>query len=336
MKAAVLRQTGGPDAFTLEDVPAPRPGPTQVLIKIAACGMCGHDQADRSGLTKVPMPVILGHEVSGTVVGLGESASHFHAGDTVASRQFTTCGWCRPCLSGRDVECPRRAFNYGGFAEYVALEERALLPVPDGVDLVEASVVACALGSCVHALRQIAGLSAGESVVVTGAGGGLGLHGLQFARALGGRPIALTTSPQKTDELLRRGAASVVLAQGDDYWRDILAANGGEPVDVVLDNVGHPDVFTPCFRALAHGGRYVFTGQVQRRKVEFYPAFVLGKEAIITGAGSTRAFEFLDALDSVRNGSVQPVIERFRLDDFAEAWRQMDARQVTGRAVLIP
>jgi D-arabinose 1-dehydrogenase-like Zn-dependent alcohol dehydrogenase len=153
---------------------------------------------------------------------------------------------------------------------------------------------------------------------------------------MGGKTIALTTSPQKVEELRSHGADAVVLAEGDDYWREILAANGGDPVDVVLDNVGHPDVFTPCFRALARSGRYVFTGQVARRKVEFYPAFVLGKEAIITGAGSTRAFEFMDALESVRDGSVRPVIERFRLDDIAEAWRRMDARQVIGRAVLVP
>ncbi|HTE86264.1 MAG TPA: alcohol dehydrogenase catalytic domain-containing protein [Dehalococcoidia bacterium] len=336
MKAAVLHETGGPEAFRLEDVPVPPPGPTQVLIKVAACGMCGHDQADRSGLTNVEMPVILGHEVSGTVVDLGPKASHFQAGDRVACKQFTTCGWCRACQSGRDVECDQRSFNYGGFAEFVAIEERALLPVPDEVDLAEASVVACALGSCVHALRQIARLAFGETVLVTGAGGGLGLHGLQFARSLGARTIALTTSPDKVEKLQQCGADAVVLAGGDAYWQNILAANAGNPVDVVLDNVGHPAVFTPCFWALARGGRYVFTGQVERRKVEFYPAFVLGKEAIITGSGSTRSFEFMDAMESVRTGSVRPVIERFPLDSVVEAWRRMDARQVFGRAVLVP
>lgn len=336
MKAAVLNSTGGPDAFQVEEVPVPRPGPTQVLVKIAACGMCGHDQSDRSGLTRVELPIILGHEISGTVVELGDKASHFSAGDRVACKQFTTCGWCRSCLSGADVECPTREFNYGGFAEYVAIEERALLPVPEDIDLVEASVVACALGSCVHALREIAGVVHGKTVVVTGAGGGLGLHGLQYARALGARTIAITTSPHKVEQLKRYGADAVVLAEGSAYWEQILAANSGDPVDVVLDNVGHPDVFSPCFRALKRRGRYVFTGQVERRKIDFYPAFVLGKEAIITGSGSTRAYEFMDALEAVRLGSVRPIIERFALKDVVEAWTRMDSRQVTGRAVLTP
>jgi acryloyl-coenzyme A reductase len=336
MKAVVMHEPGGPEAFRLEDVPEPRPGAMQVLIKVAACGMCGHDQSDRSGLTKISMPAVLGHEVSGTVAGVGSHAAHFKVGDRVASKQFSTCGWCRSCLSRNDVECEQRFFNYGGFAEYVALDERSLLPVPDKVDLIEASIVACALGSCVHALRQIARVVAGETVVVTGAGGGLGLHGLQYAKALGARTIAITTSPEKVEQLGRFGADKVVLGRGNGYWQEILASNGGEPVDVVLDNVGHPDVFNPCFRALARRGRYVFTGQVARRKVEFYPAFVFGKEAVITGSGSTRAYEFMDALESVRAGDVKPVIERFPLDDVVEAWRRMDAGEITGRAVLVP
>jgi D-arabinose 1-dehydrogenase-like Zn-dependent alcohol dehydrogenase len=336
MKAAVLHEPGGPEALRLDDVREPRPGATQVLVKIAACGMCGHDQSDRAGLTKIPMPVVLGHEVSGTVVDVGSHVAHFKVGDQVASKQFTTCGWCRNCLSGSDVECEQRFFNYGGFAEYVALEERSILPVPGGLDLIEASIIACALGSCVHALRQIARVVAGETVVVTGAGGGLGVHGLQYAKALGARTIAITTSPEKIERLHAIGADEVVLGQGDEYWKEILASNGGEPVEVVLDNVGHPDVFNPCFRALARRGRYVFTGQVARRKVEFYPAFVFGKEAMITGSGSTRAYEFMDALESARAGDVRPVIERFPLDEVVEAWRRMDAGTITGRAVLVP
>lgn len=336
MKAAVLHQTGGPDALVIEDVPRPEPSPTQVLIQVAACGMCGHDQADRSGLTKAPLPVILGHEIAGTIAEVGAKTSHFKAGDRVACQQFTLCGWCDNCRSGRDMECSNRHFNYGGFAEFVALEERALALVPPEVDLVDASVVACALGSCYHALTDIAELRPGESVVITGAGGGLGLHGMQLAKALGAHTIALTTSPQKTDELLTCGADAVVVAEGADYWQQILEANSGRPVEVVLDNVGHPAVFTPCFRALGRHGRYVFTGQVTRTKVDFYPAFVLGKEAIITGAGSTRMGEFLDSLDLVRQGRVRPVVERFPLDQVATAWQRMDNREVVGRAVLIP
>lgn len=331
-----MRETGGPEVFTIEDVPAPEPQPTEVLIKVAACGLCGHDQADRIGLTPVKLPAILGHEVSGTVAEVGAKVSHFRRGDPVAVKQFTSCGWCDRCRAQREMECPTRRFNYGGFAEYVAVDVQAVLKLPDGLDLAGASVVACAVGSCLRALRTVAKLMPGEQVVVTGAGGGLGAHGLQVAKALGARTIAVTSSPLKAEALHRTGADEVVVAEGSDFWRAIVAHTGGRGTDVVLDNVGHPAVFGPCFRALARGGRYVFTGQLYRQKVDLYPAFVFGKEAVITGSASTRMAEFVEAVGLVARGAVTPLVQTFALDDIARAWQQVDDRQVFGRAVVVP
>ena len=103
MKAAVIHQTGGPEVISIEDAPDPTPGPTDVVIKVAACGLCGHDQADRQGLTHVDKPIILGHEISGAVVAAGSKVHAFKEGDRVASKQFTTCGWCEKCRGGRDT-----------------------------------------------------------------------------------------------------------------------------------------------------------------------------------------------------------------------------------------
>jgi D-arabinose 1-dehydrogenase-like Zn-dependent alcohol dehydrogenase len=331
-----MHETGGPEVFQIEDVPVPRPGPTEVLIKVAACGLCGHDQADRSGLTPVKLPVILGHEISGTVAEVGDKVSAIHPGDRVAAKQFTTCGWCDRCRSGREMECSSRHFNYGGFAEYVVLDVQAVLRLPDGIDLTGASIIACAAGSCLRALRVIAEVLPGEHVAVTGAGGGLGLHGLQIAKALGAHTIAITSSPHKVADLKAHGADEVVLAEGSDYWRAILEHTGGHGVDVVLDNVGHPALFGPCFRALARQGRYVFTGQLYRQKVDLYPAFVFGKEATITGSASTRMAEFIETIDLVTGGAVVPVVQTFPLDQIGEAWRQVDDRRIFGRAVVVP
>jgi acryloyl-coenzyme A reductase len=336
MKAAVLRETGGPEALQLEDVPPPRPGPTEVVIKVAACGLCGHDQADRMGLTKVPLPATLGHEIAGVITEIGGRVGHFNIGDRVACKQFTTCGWCDLCRSGREMQCAKRHFNYGGYAEYAALEESAILSVPAEVDLVGASVVACTVGTCVRALKYIARVAPGETVVVTGTGGGLGLHGLQVARAYGARTIAITSSAQKIDEVRKWGADFVVLADGTEYWKDILEATGGRGAEVVLDNVGHPALFGPCYRALAREGRYVFTGQVARAKIELYPAFVFGKEAVITGSASTRMAEFVEAMDLVRRREVLPAVQQFPLAEIAHAYRRMDKREIFGRAVVVP
>ena len=266
---------------------------------------------------------------------VGDKAVHFKPGDCVASKQFTMCGWCDNCRSGREMECPNRHFNYGGYAEYVALEERALASVPPEVDLADASVVACALGSCYHALVDIAELLPGESVVVTGAGGGLGPRtpARQDARRPHNCDHDVAAKNRRAARLRgRRGGRS-------GGCRLLAADPGGElrpagrsrarqrwpplAVHALLPRPGPPRPLRLHRPGGAHQGR-------------FYPAFVFGKEAIITGAGSTRMGEFLDFLELVRDGRVRPIIERFLLDDVATAWERMDNREVVGRAVLIP
>lgn len=336
MRAVVVRETGGPSVLRLEEIDRPTPGPTQVVVKVIACGMCGHDQADRLGLTTIPLPEVLGHEIAGTVAEVGSKVRYLSEGDRVAAKQFTTCGHCSLCLSGRELECREKSFNYGGYAEYMVIEDSALLPVPDGLELTDATVVACAVGTCVQALKRIAKLRAGETVLVTGAGGGLGIHGMQVVAALGGIPIAVTSSPAKEEQLLTLGAAQVVTTDKKDFWRQILDVTDGKGAEVVLDNVGHPTVFSGCFRALARGGRYVLTGQTTGERVSFYPAFVFGKEAVITGSASTSMATFVDSMQLVASGQVKAVVQAFPLDDVVEAATAVDNRGVTGRAVLVP
>jgi D-arabinose 1-dehydrogenase-like Zn-dependent alcohol dehydrogenase len=336
MRAARIYETGGPAVVQLEELERPRPSDNQVLVQVAACGVCGHDQADRMGLTKIPLPAVLGHELAGTVVELGARARGFEPGDRVAAKQFTTCGRCAMCLSGRELECPSRSFNYGGYAEFVAVEDSALLRVPDGLDLVGATVAACAVGTCHQALVKIAQVRPGEHVAVTGAGGGLGIHGVQVARALGAVSIALTSSPDKVEQLRGLGADHVVDTSDKDFWKALQEITGGRGIEVVLDNVGHPALFSGCFRALARGGRYVFTGQVSAEKVSFHPAFVFGKEAVITGSASTSMSTFVESLRLVAEGQVKPVVETHRLDDVVEVFEAVDDRRVVGRAVLVP
>jgi len=324
MKAVVVAETGGPEVLRLQDVEDPRPSDTQVVIEVAACGMCGHDQADRMGLTTIPLPEVLGHEVAGTIVEVGAKVRRFAAGERVAIKQFTTCGHCRSCLSGDELRCPEKAFNYGGYSELMAVDESAVLPIPDRVSFADAAVTACAVGTCYQALVRIADLRPGENVVVTGAGGGLG-----------GVSIAMTSSPDKVDQLKLAGADHVVVS-GKQAWQDLLDLTGGMGVDVVIDNVGVPGIFSSCFRGMRHAGRYVFTGQMTGDRVGIFPAFVFGKEAVITGSASTLMSSFIASLDLVASGAVRPVTRSFPMDDVVVAFTAVDERTVTGRAVLIP
>ncbi|GAB3360058.1 alcohol dehydrogenase catalytic domain-containing protein [Amycolatopsis echigonensis] len=323
MRAVVL---SAPGELAVAEVDCPQPGSGEVLVKVAACGVCGHDQADRAGLLDLPLPAVLGHEIAGTVVAGG---TRFAAGARVAAKQFGTCGRCEPCVTGDELRCPQRAFLYGGFAEYAVLPESALLPVPPGVSLAEAAVVACAVGTGLQALRRVARVKPGETVLVTGAGGGLGLHAVQVAAALGARVLALTGNPDKAAQL--GNAAQVVLA-GDAAGQDILDLTGGRGVDVVLDNTGLQSVFRRAFRALAHAGRYVLTGQVSGEPIRVHPAFVFEKEAVITGSGSTLMRTFAEAMALVAEGRVRPVVSRYPFEDAARAFTD----RVAGRAVLVP
>lgn len=335
MKRIDIHEAGQPDVLRWEEAEQPHPDDRQVLVKVAACGACGHDSADRAGLTHIDFPNVLGHEVSGEVVEVGAKVTGFEIGDRVASKQFTTCGHCLACRSGNELDCATKSFLYGGYAEYMAIPQDSLLHVPKGVSLSEAAVVACAVGTCLQALTNIAHVKPGETVVVTGAGGGLGLHGVQVARALGARVLAVTSSYDKVERLGELGADRVILAE-DGYARQIMDATSGTGAEVVLDNVGHPAVFDQCFRALAKRGRYVLTGQVYREKISLYPAFVFAKEAVITGSGSTLMSTFMRSMALVADGSVRPVLQQYALADAASAHADMDANRVFGRAVLTP
>lgn len=335
MKAVTFAETGGPEVLRYTEVPDPKPTDNQVVVEVAACGVCGHDSADRAGLAHIPLPAILGHEIAGEIVAVGSAVRGFAPGDLVASKQFSTCGQCLPCRSGDELSCADKRFTYGGSAELVALEQDTLLHVPDGVDPADAALTACAVGTCLQALDNVGHLKAGETVVVSGAGGGLGLHALQVASAMGARVIALTSSQAKAPLLSQHGADDVVVL-GADTATELLELTQGRGPEVVLDNVGHPDVFSSCFRALGRRGRYVLTGQLYRQKISLFPAFVFFKEAVITGSGSTLMSTFMKAMDLVAAGRVHGVTERFSLADAVEAHEAVDAGKVVGRAILVP
>ena len=170
------------------------------------------------------MPCILGHEISGTVVDVGRDVRGFRPGDRVATVQrYHICGACRHCRMGRETLCPDRKFTgdagmVGGYAEYVAIEDDNVALVPDGVALQDASIVACAIGTILNAMREVGKLAAGESALVTGAGGGLGMHAVQLARLAGAFVIAQTTSPEKAEQIRALGAHEVIVhARGEDF-----------------------------------------------------------------------------------------------------------------------
>jgi len=335
MRSVILKRYGGPEAFEYTEPEIPHPGPTQVVVKVEACGICGHDVADRAGLTKMPLPLALGHEIAGAVIETGVAVRHVSVGDRVACKQHHTCGWCTACRSGDELNCATKQFVYGGYADYAVLEEDTLIAVPTGVSSASAAIAACAIGSSLQAIDNVARLKPGETIAITGAGGGLGLHGVQIAKACGARVIAVSSSPSKSQLLQEYGADEVALSN-DDLTTQLLDITNGAGVDVVVDNVGLSGLFNACFRGLARRGRYVFTGQLKREKIALFPAFIFFKEAVVTGSASTSMTSFLRAIDLLATGVVRAATTEYSLVDVARAHAEVETAKVFGRAVLVP
>jgi acryloyl-coenzyme A reductase len=345
MRAMVVETPGDADVFKLMDVPVPTLRKKDVLIRVEACGVCFHDVVTRNGVMKrgVEMPVIPGHEVSGIVEKIGSEVVGFKPGDRVATAQRRhICGHCRLCRTGFETACVEREFLgdaglNGGYAEFVCVEDDNVAIVPEGIALDEAAIVACAIGTELNAIREVACVQPGDRVLVTGAGGGLGIHGVQIARLAGGYVIAVTTDEKKADVIKRNGAHEVILAKrGEDFSAKVKKATGGDGVDVAIDNVGSP-LFQPTRRSMAIHGRWIFIGQLTGEFVQLNPAQIFMQGLSLLSAKSTSRKQLQDALQLVRTGAVRPVVTaRLPLQEAAAAHRDVESGRSVGRIILKP
>lgn len=222
----------------------------------------------------------------------------------------------------------------GGYAERARLWASSLTRVPDGVDLPAAAMLNCTAAVALRALRRHARLVAGETVLVTGASGGVGVHALQVARILGARVIAVTSSADKAARLTELGADEVVVAR-DGAWHKQVAARGGG-ADVALELVGAP-TFNGSLRSLRFGGRLVLVGNVTSERVEVNPGYVISRELDVVGSASATRAELAEVLGWAEAGRVRAIIAARRpLGEAAAAQGALADKGVVGRQVLVP
>ncbi len=339
----MLREPGPASVLALETVPDPAPGPRQVVVAVQHCGVCFHDVVVRRGTLKtgITMPLILGHEIGGTIAAIGSEVRGIAVGDRVATTQRAhVCGYCRYCRGAREPLCAEREFLgdaglNGGYAEYVALDADGTVPVPDNVDLRAASIAACAIGTAFHAVVGVGRVIPGDRVLITGASGGVGLHALQIARAAGAIVIAASTSPNRVNALREAGADHLVIhGRGEDFSAEVRDLCGG--ADVVIDTVGTA-VFEPTRRSIARGGRWVMVGQLNGDFVPFNPAQLFLKGIDMLSATSVTREELRQCLQLVANGTVRAAIDAtLPLAEAGEAHRRLEAGASLGRITLAP
>jgi D-arabinose 1-dehydrogenase-like Zn-dependent alcohol dehydrogenase len=339
VKAVVLHEVGPPENLRLEELPRPEVTPAHVLVKVRAAGVCHRDVVDRrGGFPFMKRPVIPGHELAGEVVAVGEGVTGLAPGDRVVNLHRAPCGDCAYCRAGHEPRCLRSAEVFGltvdgCYADYVLAHAGCLLPLPAAVPYEEGCFLACTAGVALRGLRARAGLVAGESVLVTGASGGVGLHALQVARALGARTLAVTSSPAKADALAAAGADEVIVSTDGAFHKPVRARGG---VDVVLDCVGAPTL-NASIRSVKPMGRVVVLGNVTIERAEVNPGLFILSEITLQGSSGCGAADLRDVLAWVESGRLRPVLaETLPLAAAPEAHRRLEAKAVTGRLVLLP
>ena len=342
MRALLVESSGYPPRLAVVDVAEPSPGPGEVLVRVAACGFCHHDRAVMAGVLRrgVRPGVVLGHEISGVVEEAGAGVVGVRPGDRVASLLTNACGACDRCRNGREHRCRNGEGighgRNGGFAEYTVLSQHSLVPVPEGLDLVPASLLACPMGVALEAVESIAAAQAGETVVVTGAGGGLGVHAVQAAAALGCRVLAVTSSPGKADGLRGYGADEVLETGDLDFAELVMALTGDEGADVVIDTVGSV-LFPSTLRSLAQFGRLVLLGEVAGGPMAVNAAEIIFRDARVLGASGVSRRVVVQAGVMAAAGRVTPVIHQvLPLEGAARAFGLLSDRTPLGRVVLVP
>lgn len=337
MKAVVMKEYRKP--LVVEEWDKPEPGPGEVVVEIEMTGICYRDILTVDGFfPRAKPPLILGHEIAGRIVEVGEGVKEFSIGERVASLTYIPCGECEYCRRGEENLCRnRRWFGedlHGSYAQYVNAHVRSLVKVPDNIPPEAAAISACVTGMLVHALKTRGRLREGERVLVTGAGGGVGVHAVQLAKTYGAEVLAVTSSEEKARRLRELGVDHVIVSGDGRFSREVKSATGGEGVDLALDCVGLTVV--ESVRSLRWGGRVIQVGNVKPEPIPIPLGLLILKENNIAGSLSCTKRELEEALRLHSEGKVRAVATTMPLEEAEKAHRMIRERRHFGRITLKP
>ncbi|HEX4562322.1 MAG TPA: zinc-binding dehydrogenase, partial [Gemmatimonadales bacterium] len=313
MKAIQLVETGAP--VVLRDIPEPSLGPSDVLVRVRAAGICHSDAHYRAGRSPAgPLPLTLGHEVAGVVERVGAEVKSPRAGDRVCVHYLISCGGCPACVRGDEQFCATGAMighhRAGGWAEVIAVPARNAVALPSGIPFAHGAVAMCSSATALHALKR-GRLGKGDRVAVFGIGG-LGMSAVQLARALGAVEVFAVDLDERKLKLAEAFGAVTVHAGKGDPVGVIRDRTGGRGVDVALELIGLPLTMEQSLKVLAVHGRAVVAGLAMKpMSVDSYRD-LLGREAELLGANDHLKSEMPGLLELIEQGSVnlERVVER--------------------------
>jgi NADPH:quinone reductase-like Zn-dependent oxidoreductase len=337
-----FHEHGGREVLTLEDVPDPVPGEGEVLVRVRSCALNHFDIDLRENVSRWPLalPWTLGIEFAGEIAEVGPGSDGFRAGQRVWVLHEVPCGRCPYCLDGEDNLCTSAEMwsvqKPGGYAEYVAAPAHAVYALPDSVSYDAAAAGQIVFTTAWHMLITRGRLQAGETVLVSAAGSGVGHAAVQIAKLAGATVIATAGKDEKLAAAREDGADHTVNYTREDVTERALEATGGRGVDVVVEHIGG-DQFGACLGALRKRGRLVTCGGHAGEVVplDIVPFFRNEWEVIGSRTGTTA--EIRRVMDLVAAGSLRPRVHAaLPLAEAQEAHRILEAREHFGKVVLNP
>ncbi|MCA1833233.1 MAG: NADPH:quinone oxidoreductase family protein [Actinomycetota bacterium] len=324
MKAVLCKEYGPPESLVVEEVPDLEPTGDQVVVSVQAAGVNFPDALIIQGKYqfKPPMPFAPGGEVSGIVAKVGSSVVGVNEGDRV----IALTGW-------------------GGFAEQVAIGADRIVPMPDSMDFPTAAALMFTYGTSHYALRDRARLKTGESLLVLGAAGGVGLAAVEIGKAIGARVIAAASSADKLQVCREHGADDLIDYKAEDLKERVKALTGGNGVDVIYDPVGG-EYSEPALRTMAWDGRFLVIGFAAGDIPKIPLNLALLKSCSIVGVfwGAFTAREpkrnqelIQELLGWYAEGTIKPhIYKTYPLEKAADAINDITDRKVKGKVVLLP
>ncbi|GAA3801866.1 NADPH:quinone oxidoreductase family protein [Qipengyuania pelagi] len=329
MKAVLSKEVGGPDTLVVEDLDSPTPDQGEVLIEVAACAINFPDSLIIKDMyqMKPPRPFSPGGEISGTVAALGEGVSGWQVGDRVIA-----------------------GIGAGGLREQVVVPAARLFKVPEGIDLVQASALLMTYGTTIHGLKDRGDIKAGETVLVLGAAGGVGLSAVELAKAYGARVVAAVSTQEKGEVAKKAGADEIVIYPRAPFDKDqskalaqqFKEAVGPNGADIVYDIVGG-DYSEPALRAIAWEGRFLvigFPAGIAKMPLNLTLLKSCDIRGVFWGAFTARepeknAANIAELFQLWQDGKIAPLIsETYPLDKAHEAIAKLESRSAIGKLVV--
>lgn len=325
MKAALLIEPNQP--LVVDEVPTPEPGPNEILVKVAACGVCHTDlhYVDHGTPTFKKPPVILGHEASGTVAAIGSEVSQWSEGDRVLLATIFACGHCSACRDGRDNVCENQLMLGnsvdGAYAEYVLAPQHSAFSLPEEIPIQEGAIIADATTTPYHAVVNRGKVQPGNNVVVYGSGG-IGANVVQMAAILGARVIAVDLSEEKLEWAKKLGAADALNPAGVERIDKQIRKLTGGGADVAFECIGLPETQEQALGSTRNGGRLVLVGY-SPKAMTLNSGRVMYREMEVVGSLGCRSADYPRVIEMVRQGKAKAaelVTARYPLDDINQAF----------------